>query len=126
MKKKKNKYVEKRRQPRIKKCINFEIMTDGSTITAESIDLSCIGVNCRVNKYIHVMTNLKIILALPSGDQESGVECVECNGVVVRVDKASSKADVGNTYIMAIYFNEISESVKEKIANFLKRSSGHS
>lgn len=126
MKKKKNKYVEKRRQPRIRKCINFEIKTNGSTITAESIDLSCIGVNCRVNKYIHVMTNLKIILALPSGDQESGVEYVECNGVVVRVDKASSKADVGNIYIMAIYFNEISESVKEKIANFLKKSSGHS
>ncbi len=123
---KKNKYVEKRRQPRIKKCIIFEIKTNGSTITAESIDLSCIGVNCRVNKYIHVMTNLKIILALPSGDQEKEAEYVECKGVVVRVDKTSSKADVGNIYIMAIYFNEISEPVKEKIANFLKRSSGHS
>ncbi len=124
--KKKNKYVEKRRQPRIKKCINVEIETNGSTITAESIDLSCIGVNCRVNKYIHVMTNLKIILALPSGDQEKEAEYVECNGVVVRVEKASSKADVDNIYNMAIYFNEISESAKEKIANFLKKSSGHS
>ncbi|MEE9259794.1 MAG: PilZ domain-containing protein [Candidatus Scalindua sediminis] len=124
--KKPNKYVEKRRQPRIKKCISFEIKTNGSTITAESIDLSCIGVNCRVNKYIHVMTNLKIILALPSGDQEKEAEYVECNGVVVRVDKTSSKADVGNIYNMAIYFNEISESVKEKIVNFLKKSSGHS
>ncbi len=124
--KKKNKYVEKRRQPRIKKCINVEIKTNGSTITTESIDLSCIGVNCRVNKYIHVMTNLKIILALPSGDQEKEAEYVECKGVVVRVDKTSSKADVGNIYIMAIYFNEICESVKEKIANFLKRPSGHS
>jgi c-di-GMP-binding flagellar brake protein YcgR len=124
--KKKNKYVEKRRQPRIKKCINFEIKTNGSIIKAESIDLSCIGVNCRVNKYIHVMTNLKIFLALPSGDQEEEAEYVECNGVVVRVDKASSKSDVGNIYVMAIYFNEISESVKEKIANFLKRSGEHS
>jgi c-di-GMP-binding flagellar brake protein YcgR len=123
---KKNKYVEKRRQPRIKKCIIFEIKTNGSTITAESIDLSCIGVNCRVNKYIHAMTNLKVILALPCGDQEKEAEYVECNGVVVRVDKASSKADAGNIYNMAIYFNEISESVKEKIANFLKKSSGHS
>ncbi len=124
--KKQNKYVEKRRQPRIKKCINFKIKTNGSIIMAESIDLSCIGVNCRVNKYIHVMTNLKIFLALPCGDQGKEAEYVECNGVVVRVDKASSKADVGNMYNMAIYFNEISESVKEKIANFLKRSSGHS
>lgn len=124
--KKQKKFVEKRRHPRTKKCIQFKIKPNGSTITAESIDLSCIGVNCQVNKYVHPMTNLKIILALPSGDQEKEAEYVECNGVVVRVDKASSKADVGNIYIMAIYFNEISESVKEKIANFLKRSSGHS
>ncbi len=121
-----NKYVEKRRQPRTKKSINIKIKTNGSIIAAESINLSCIGAYCRVDKYIPYMTNLKIDLALPSDDQESGVEYVKCNGVVVRVEEALPEADVGNIYNIAIFFNEISESVKEKIANFLKRSSGHS
>ncbi len=119
--KKQKKYVEKRRQPRTKKSIQFKIKTDDSTITAESIDLSCIGAYCQVNKYIPSMTSLMIVLALPCGDKESGVEYVECFGVVVRVEKTSSKADEANTYNIAIYFNDIGESEKEKIANFLEK-----
>lgn len=124
--KKQKKYTEKRRQPRTKKCINFEIKTNGSIITAESINLSCIGAYCRVDKYIPYMTNLKIDIALPSDNQESGVEYVKCNGVVVRVEEALPEADVGNIYNIAIFFNEISESVKEKIANFVKKHCEHS
>ncbi len=123
--KKQKKFVEKRRQPRIRKCINFEIKPNGSTISAESIDLSCIGVYCQVDKYIPSMTNLKIVIALSCEDQEDGVEYVECNGVVVRVKRILSN-NGGNTHNIAIFFNEIKESEKEKIANFLKKSSGHS
>ena len=117
--KKQKKFVEKRRHPRIRKCINFEIKPNGSTISAESIDLSCIGVYCQVDKYIPSMTNLKIVIALPCEDQEEGVEYVECNGVVVRVKRILSD-NGGNTHNIAIFFNEIKESEKEKIANFLK------
>ncbi len=123
--KKQKKFVEKRRHPRIRKCINFEIKPNGSTISAESIDLSCIGVYCQVDKYIPSMTNLKIVIALSCEDQEEGVEYVECNGVVVRVKRILSN-NGGNTHNIAIFFNEIKESEKEKIANFLKKSSGHS
>ncbi len=123
--KKQKKFVEKRRQPRIKKCIQFKIKPNGSTISAESIDLSCIGVYCQVDKYIPSMTNLKIVIALSCEDQEDGVEYVECNGVVVRVKRILSN-NGGNTHYIAIFFNEIKESEKEKIANFLKKSSGHS
>jgi hypothetical protein len=126
MKDQKKGYVEKRRQPRTKKSINFKIKTNGSIIAAESINLSCIGTYCKVDKYIPYMTNLKIDLALPSDDQENEVEYVKCNGVVVRVEEALTEANAGNIYNIAIFFNEISKSVKEKIGNFVKKYSGHS
>jgi c-di-GMP-binding flagellar brake protein YcgR len=124
--KNKKKYEEKRRHPRSKKSIDFKIETDGSTITAKSIDLSCIGAYCQVDKYIPPMTNLKIVLALPCGDQESGAEHVECIGAVVRVEKTPSNTNGDDKYNIAIYFNEIEESEKEKIANFLEKHSGDS
>jgi hypothetical protein len=120
--KNKKKYKEKRKHPRTKKSISFKIRIDDSTIATESIDLSCIGAYCQVDKYIPSMTNLKIVIALPCEDQEDGVEYIECNGVVVRVKRISSN-NGGNTHNIAIFFNEIEESEKEKIANFIENHS---
>ncbi len=123
--KNKKEYEEKRKHPRSKKSIDFKIETDDSTIATESIDLSCIGAYCQVDKYVPPMTNLKIVIALPCEDQEDKVEYVECNGVVVRVESVLSN-NGGNTHNIAIFFNEIEESEKEKIANFLEKHSGDS
>ncbi len=122
---KNKKYEEKRKHPRSKKSIDFKIETDDSTIATESIDLSCIGAYCQVDKHIPPMTNLKIVIALPCEDQEDKVEYVECNGVVVRVESVLSN-NGGNMHNIAIFFNEIKESEKEKIANFLEKHSGGS
>ncbi len=124
--KNKKEYEEKRKHPRSKKSIDFKIETDGSTIAAKSIDLSCIGAYCQADKYIPPMTNLKIVLALPGGNQKGEVEHVECIGAVVRVEKIPSKTNEDDQYNIAIYFNEIEESEKEKIANFLEKHSGDS
>lgn len=123
--KNKKKYEEKRKHPRSKKNIDFKIETGDSTITAKSIDLSCIGVYCQVDKYMPSMTNLKIVIGLPCDGQEDGVEYVECNGVVVRVKRILSN-NGGNTHNIAIFFNEIKESEKEKIASFIEKHSGDS
>ncbi len=88
--KKKKKPEEKRKHPRTKQSISFKIKIDDSIIATESIDLSCIGAYCQVDKYIPSMTNLRIVIALPCEDQEDGVEYIECNGVVVRVKRISS------------------------------------
>jgi len=120
--KNKKKHKEKRKHPRTKQSISFKIKIDDSTIATESIDLSCIGAYCQVDKYIPSMTNLRIVIALPCEDQEDGVEYIECNGVVVRVKRISSN-NGGNTHNIAIFFNEIEESEKEKIANFIENHS---
>jgi hypothetical protein len=64
------------------------------------------------------MTCLKIVLALPYGDQENEFDHVVCNGVVVRVEEVSDESNVCSAYNIAIYFNEIQESEKKKMAKF--------
>jgi hypothetical protein len=59
-------------------------------------------------------------LALPYGDQGNEFDYVECNGVAVRVEEVLSETNVGSVYNTAIYFNEIEESEKEKIADFFE------
>ncbi len=117
------KYVQKRKQPRINKSIQFKIRIKDSTVVAEAINLSCIGAYCRVNKHISFMTKLKIQLPLFHGDQEKGAEYLEFYGVVTRVEKVLSEDNVSNIYNIAIFFNEIDEPEKEKIARFVERHS---
>jgi len=110
---------ERRRHPRINERLPFTVKAEDFDAVTETINLSCLGAYCQLNTHIPLMTSLKIALALPYGDQG---ECgyVECHGVVVRSEEILSKAHLGRGYNTAIYFNEIEESEKEKIADFLK------
>ena len=113
--------AEKRKHLRINKRIPFKLKTDDFDIVAETINLSCIGACCQVNKSIPFMTSLKVAFALPDYDNEKEPKYVTCNWVVVRTEKGSSKANLGTTYNIAIYFNEIEKSEKEKIAYFIEK-----
>lgn len=123
---KQEKFEERRRYPRINKCVKLELNADDSTIAAETIDLSCIGASCRANKYISFMTKLKILFPLTEENQKKNVENVEFHGVVVKVDKISSGPKTNDVYKLAIFFNDIEESVREKIADFIERHESHS
>jgi len=118
--------TEKRNYPRTKKVVKFKISREDSTIVAETIDLSCIGAYCRTNKHIPFMTKVKIIFPLSHGKNKKTVKNVEFYGVVVRTDKVSSKPDKNDMYKIAIFFNEIEKSVKEKIAAFIDKHNSHS
>ncbi len=113
--------TEKRCYPRIKKNIKFKITKDDSTVVAETIDLSCIGANCRTNKNISFMTKVKIIFPLSHGTHNNKVKNVEFYGVIVRADKVSTNPDNNDMYEIAIFFSEIEESVKGKIADFIDK-----
>lgn len=113
-------HVENRKHPRINRRIPFKLETENSSIIAETINLSCIGAYCLASKPIPFMTNLKIAFELPDHEHKKGTKHVECNGVVVRVEKEVSKAKTRNAYNIAIFFNEIEKSEKEKIATFIE------
>ena len=107
-----NTCVDRRRHPNFK-AEDFDVIT-------ERISLSSIGANCQLNRHISLMTNLKIVLVLPNDDQEKEFEYVECDGVVVGAEEVLSEENVDSVYNIAIYFNEIEESEKAKIANFFE------
>jgi len=111
---------ERRRHPRINERLQFKVKAKDFDAVTETINLNCLGAYCLLNKHVPLMTSLKIALALPYGDQGNEFEYVECNGVVVRIEEILSEANLGSVYNAAIYFNEIEESEKEKIADFFE------
>ena len=118
--KKKNTHVEHRRYPRLDERLQLRLRAENFDVVAKTINLSCLGAYCQLNKHIPLMTSLKIAFTLSYGDQENGFDYVECNGVVVRVEEVLSESNVDSVFNTAIYFNEIEESEKEKIANFFE------
>jgi c-di-GMP-binding flagellar brake protein YcgR len=116
------KYIgaEHRKHPRINERLKFKLKTNHFHVVTETINLSCIGAYCRVNKYIPFMTSLEIVLELPHVDEEGEFEYIECNGLVVRLEKVSFDANGHNAYNMAIYFSEIEDYEKQKIESFVR------
>lgn len=110
---------ERRKYPRINKRMKFELRNENdSVVIAETINLSASGAYCMVNKTIPFMTSLRIILPLIYGNKESQVEYAECEGIVVRVDEVSPEAGICN---IAIFFNDIEESERKKITDFVEK-----
>jgi len=112
---------ERRRHPRINERVPFTLRAEDFDAVTETINMSCLGAYCQLDKHIPLMTGLKIALALPRGDKKNEIEYAECNGVVVRVEEVVSQSHKSSVYNTAIYFNEIEESEKEKIASFFQR-----
>lgn len=112
----KNAKEERRKHPRISKRIRINLQTDDSAIIAETRDLSCVGTYCKVNKHLPLFSKFKIAFELSTDKEAERVEYAECYGVVVRVEKARSPK---NVYDTAIFFSEIAESEKRKIADFV-------
>lgn len=82
----------------------------GYDIRGETHDISPVGTYCQVGRPIPEMTQLKIILDLPA-DQ------VKCEGTVVRSVPGPNHSDLHH---LAIFFHEISNEAKRKLAEFLR------
>ncbi len=102
-----NGYIEKRKHARAKMNKQFKIKINGSTIVAESIDFSCVGAYCRVDRYIPFATKMKILIPTGQYNQEDGVKFVEYDGVVVRTKRVFSNNNVDNMHNIAISSNGI-------------------
>jgi integration host factor subunit alpha len=111
---------DRRQHSRINERLQLKVKAEDFDAVTETINLGCLGAYCQLNKHIPLMTSLKIALELPHGDQGNKFDYVECYGVVVRTEEIVPEANRGSVYNTAIYFNEIEESGKEKIADFFK------
>ena len=104
--------AERRRYRRIDRNIrvNMHLGSLGYDIQGETRKLSAVGTYCEVNRPIPEMTQLMMVLNLPS-DQ------VECGGTVVRSVSDPKRSDL---YHLAIFFNEMSEKAKRKLNEFIE------
>ncbi len=103
--------VERRRHRRIDRNIqvNMHLASLGYNIKGETRNLSSVGTYCEVNRPIPEMTQLMMVLNLPS-------DRVECGGTVVRSVSDPKRSDL---YHLAIFFNEMSEKAKRKLNEFI-------
>lgn len=116
-------YTDRRQNPRLTRSVPIRVRLPGQDVTIESLDISCNGINCRVNSLIPEMTRLEIIMILPAaGNFKDEIEYsshqVKCEGVVVRVEEELSQ-DNTKTYNTAIYFDKIEEGEKQKLLSFV-------
>ncbi|MFC2140521.1 PilZ domain-containing protein [Candidatus Auribacterota bacterium] len=107
--------IERRRHTRINQNLEIKLNLDDSLFVAETINLSCSGAYCHLQREIPLMTRLRIVFCLPPIGKQKKDVVVECSGVVVRVEKGQKKDE----YNIAIFFNQIEEKEQKKIERFV-------
>lgn len=106
---------EKRLHPRIEHEIPLKVIANGYDFATCSMNLSCVGAYCHIQKYVPPFTRVSVKFNLPmaASNRQKSVP-VECKGVIVRSEDQSNGG-----YNVAIFFNGITEHVKQQIAHYL-------
>lgn len=105
--------AERRQHPRIDQNIriDFKLDADENTIPGETYNLSPVGVYCKVDRPIPEMTQLLIMLDLPTSP-------ITCEGTVVRSEPDPQSSE---SHHLAIFFNKISDEATRRLTDFLDR-----
>ncbi|MFH1441539.1 MAG: PilZ domain-containing protein [Candidatus Omnitrophota bacterium] len=115
MKKNKSKEIDRRVDPRIYHELPLYIAANGYDFKTTTQNISCSGAYCQIKKYIPPFTKLAIKMTLPikKNNKKEKID-IKCKGVIVRSDDTTK-----NGFNIAIFFNEISENQREKIAQYI-------
>ena len=120
MSKSKYKGVERRAFPRVKAGFPVKFAAEESGIMAHAEDISYSGVYCVVNKFIPLYTKVFLALFVPLFKGKDRVEeRMDCEGVIVRAE-AIQPEEKEPVYRVAIFFSEIHQKDKQKIARYVE------
>jgi hypothetical protein len=112
---------DRRRDPRYDRSFLLHVGSDSQEgLRAESINISTRGLYCKVPRYVHPYSKLRVALELPFVSR--GPEKVECEGVVVRVDPETELPGIRD-YRLAIYFLNLDKSSAHLISDYI--AEGH-
>jgi c-di-GMP-binding flagellar brake protein YcgR len=92
--------------------------TDADFIT-ETINISCGGAYCRIDKFIPVMTKIKIVMFVPVMGKTKSYK-ISCDGIVVRTEPEYPSEDI-DSYNIAIFFSDLKKTDRSKIAAYVKK-----
>ena len=113
---------EKRFYPRIDSQLPLKVVANGYDFATSTQNISCIGAYCQIDKYVPPFTKVMIHLSLPAEDnQKVRNPHVECKGVIVRTEDLASGG-----YNVAIFFNGITDTCRNKISQYVNRFLPHS
>ncbi|MDP2940749.1 MAG: PilZ domain-containing protein [Candidatus Omnitrophota bacterium] len=109
--------IERRIHPRVDHELPIRVAANGYDFATSTDNVSCVGAYCTINKYVPPFTKVMIKLTLPIQEEANKEKrTVECKGVIVRTDDQ----DKGG-FNIAIFFNEIAEEQKKKIAKYINQ-----
>ncbi len=112
-----NKKSERRQYPRIEQRLPLKVAANGYDFATSTLNVSCVGAYCHIDKYMPPFTKVMVRLALPISNTNGNRDYnVECKGVVVRVEDANNGG-----FNIAVYFNEIANSQRQKISQYINQ-----
>jgi len=116
----KNIGAERRQYPRIEQSLPLKIAANGYDFATTTQNISCVGAYCHLTRYIPPFTRVMVKLDLPIiSDNAKTDRIVECKGVIVRTE------DKEGGFNIAIFFNAITESQRNKIAQYVSQFLPH-
>ena len=107
---------ERRRSVRITEPFLFNIGHRGYDIQAITINISCHGAMCVVDRDIPMMSQLNIGLELPTGTAGKR-KTVHMKGVLVRKDKDPRTG----RFLVAVYFSDVKSADQKMLERFIDR-----
>ena len=109
--------AERRLHPRIDRQLPIKVAANGYDFATTTQNVSCVGAYCHITKYVPPFTRVLIRLSLPVRTRNGNKRYdVACKGVLVRTDD-----EPGGGFNIAIFFNDINEGQKKKIAEYVNQ-----
>ena len=110
---------ERRKYRRIKTRLPLKIFWAEADFITETINISPGGVYCQIDKFVPVMTKLKITMFLPTKGKKKSYK-ISCEGIIVRTEPEYPAQDV-KAYNIAIFFSRLKKTDRSKIAEYVKK-----
>jgi len=112
-----HKKSERRQYPRIEQRLPFKVAANGYDFATSTLNVSCVGAYCHIDKYMPPFTKVMVRLTLPISNPNGNKNyAFECKGVVVRTEDENKGG-----FNIAIFFNEIGGSQRHKISQYIKQ-----
>jgi hypothetical protein len=108
---------ERRQHPRIATELPVNVAANGYAFSTNTQNLSCVGTYCHLTKYIPPFTKVAVKMTLPTANKSRLTDNnIECKGVIVRTEDDKSEG-----FNIAIFFNEIKNSQRQKISQYINQ-----
>lgn len=109
--------VERRRLPRVPTDLPLRLTFKDRTIETRIQDLSGSGIRFRAPAALPILSRVQIALELPDGTPGQPGASIAITGVVVRCREGEAQGE--SRYDTAIFFEDLSESARARLARFV-------